>query len=80
PDVLVLDEATSALDGATEAAVLDTIHTLAHTKTLLVIAHRLTTVRPCDVIHVVEAGRVVASGSWDDLVASSERFQALGGR
>lgn len=79
PDVLVLDEATSALDNATEAAVLDTIHALAHKKTLLVIAHRLTTVRACDMIYLIDNGTVAARGTFAELSERDERFRALAG-
>lgn len=51
PDILVMDEATSALDSVTEEAVMDAIHNLMHTKTIILIAHRITTVRECDMIY-----------------------------
>ena len=54
PDVLVLDEATSALDNETEKAVMDAIDRLAGNKTLIIIAHRLTTITNCDVIYEVK--------------------------
>ncbi len=77
PEVLVFDEATSALDGLTEAAVLDTMYGLGGGPTLLVIAHRLTTVRACDVIYMLEAGEVVASGSYDELIKGHDGFRAM---
>ncbi len=79
PDVLVLDEATSALDGATESAVIETINTLGHRKTILVIAHRMTTVQACDVIHLMQDGRIVASGTYEQLQRDDPRFQAIAG-
>jgi ABC-type multidrug transport system fused ATPase/permease subunit len=79
PSVLVLDEATSALDGATESALIETINRLVRRKTILVIAHRLSTVRNCDVIYLLENGRVVASGAYDALYRESSRFQAMVG-
>ena len=60
PDVLILDEATSALDNLTERAVMDAVHNLGHAKTIVMIAHRLSTVRECDTIFMLEGGRVVA--------------------
>ncbi|MBZ0115116.1 MAG: ABC transporter ATP-binding protein/permease [Thermoanaerobaculia bacterium] len=75
PEVLVFDEATSALDGATEGAVMDAIHELAGRKTLVIIAHRLTTVRRCDRILVIEAGRIVAEGTYDSLLENSPVFR-----
>jgi ABC-type multidrug transport system fused ATPase/permease subunit len=67
PPVLVLDEATSALDTATEAGVMEAVRALRGEKTILIIAHRLTTVAHCDVVHRLEAGRIVASGRLDEL-------------
>jgi ATP-binding cassette, subfamily B, bacterial PglK len=77
PDVLVFDEATSALDNLTERAVMEAIEELGREKTIVMIAHRLTTVRRCDVIFYLEGGRVVASGSYDELLGTSTRFRAL---
>ncbi len=59
PEVLILDEATSALDGETEAAIMDSINRLHGKKTLIIIAHRLTTIELCDTVCRVEKGRVV---------------------
>jgi ABC-type multidrug transport system fused ATPase/permease subunit len=82
PDVLVLDEATSALDNLTERAVMDAVHNLGGKKTIVMIAHRLSTVRDCDRIFLLEQGRVVAQGSYDELVESNAEFRRLvsGGR
>jgi ABC-type multidrug transport system fused ATPase/permease subunit len=79
PDVLILDEATSALDNLTERAVIDAVHNLGRAKTIVMIAHRLSTVRECDTIFMLEGGRVVAEGSYDDLIASNRQFRALAG-
>lgn len=70
-DVLVFDEATSALDGETEQRVMESIAGLAGSKTLVVIAHRLSTLQQCDVIYSFENGRAVRVGSYDDLCARS---------
>ena len=59
PEILVLDEATSALDNDTEAAVMEAIENLQGMKTMIIIAHRLTTIRSVDVIYEVADGRVV---------------------
>jgi ABC-type multidrug transport system fused ATPase/permease subunit len=82
PDVLVLDEATSALDNLTERAVMDAVHNLGGKKTIVMIAHRLSTVRDCDRIFLLERGRVVAEGTYESLVASNDEFRRLvsGGR
>jgi ABC-type multidrug transport system fused ATPase/permease subunit len=79
PDVLILDEATSALDNLTERAVMDAVHNLGRAKTIVMIAHRLSTVRECDTIFMLEGGRVVAEGSYDDLIESNRQFRALAG-
>lgn len=77
PDVLVLDEATSALDNVTEESVFEAVRALDGRKTIVMIAHRMSTVRDCDVIHVLERGRVVASGSYTELVERSAAFRSL---
>ncbi|HUV92090.1 MAG TPA: ATP-binding cassette domain-containing protein [Anaerolineales bacterium] len=77
PDIVVMDEATSALDSVTEEAVMDAIHNLAHTKTIIIIAHRITTVKECDVICMLEKGRIVASGRYDELLRDNSRFRAM---
>lgn len=76
PAILVLDEATSALDGITEEYVMNAVHKLSKKKTIILIAHRLTTVKECDVIYQLERGSVVASGSYDDLMRNSNWFRA----
>ena len=58
PEILVLDEATSALDSDTEAAVMEAIEKLQGMKTMIIIAHRLTTIKNADVIYAVEDGKV----------------------
>ena len=67
-EILVLDEATSALDNETEKLVSEAISSLAGTKTLIIIAHRLTTVEHCDRIYLLENGRIVNSGSYQEVV------------
>lgn len=77
PRVLVLDEATSALDTATERAVQEAFDALAHGRTTITIAHRLSTVREADRIAVLDHGRVVESGTHADLVSEAGRYAAL---
>lgn len=77
PDLLVFDEATSALDNLTERAVIEAVYALTRTKTVIMIAHRLSTVQHCDQIFMLERGRVVASGPYDALVAQHAGFRAL---
>jgi ATP-binding cassette subfamily B protein len=75
--VLVFDEATSALDNSTEQSVMDAIEGLNRNLTILMIAHRMTTVRRCDFIVEVEQGRVVAKGTYDELLQSSSNFHSM---
>jgi ABC-type multidrug transport system fused ATPase/permease subunit len=77
PDVLILDEATSALDNLTEYAVMEAVRNLAHKKTIIMIAHRLSTVRHCDCIFMLEHGQVVGSGTFDALIASNQDFRQM---
>ena len=79
PDVLVLDEATSALDNLTERAVMEAVGHLAHRKTILIIAHRLTTVRGCDSIVLMQAGQISAIGTYEELVGTSPEFRGIAG-
>jgi ABC-type multidrug transport system fused ATPase/permease subunit len=77
PAVLVLDEATSSLDGITESAVIEAIAGMAHSKTIIMIAHRLTTVKDCDLIYLLEKGRVVAHGTYARLMERSTVFRRM---
>lgn len=79
PAVLVMDEATSALDGATETAVMEAIHELAGQKTIVLIAHRLSTVEDADLIYLLERGRIKDVGTYRELVAGSRAFRAMAG-
>jgi ATP-binding cassette subfamily B protein len=75
--VLVFDEATSALDNATEQSVMDAIEGLSSDLTILLIAHRLTTVRSCDIIVELEHGQVVAQGTYEQLHECSPSFRRM---
>ncbi len=77
PSVLILDEATNALDTVTEKVVMSAVKRLGHKKTIIIIAHRLSTVRDCDVIFLMENGRVIASGGYDELARRSDLFRAM---
>ncbi|XGA80978.1 ABC transporter ATP-binding protein [Halomonas sp. CH40] len=76
-EVLVLDEATSALDGITEKLVMDAIHDFAGQKTIIMIAHRLATVKQCDCIYLLANGQVVDKGSYQALVERNTTFQRM---
>ncbi|MDR0503163.1 MAG: ABC transporter ATP-binding protein/permease [Treponema sp.] len=77
PNILVMDEATSALDSITEDAVMDAIQNLMHTKTVIIIAHRLTTIKECDKIYLIEQGKIAASGTYEELLQNSAQFRAM---
>lgn len=77
PDVLVLDEATSSLDTQTEQAIVTAVDQLRGVKTLVVVAHRLSTVRGCSRIVLLSDGRVAAEGTYDALLETSDAFRAL---
>ena len=77
PDILLLDEATAALDLATEAAVTEATERLTARRTTLVVAHRLTTAARADRIVVVDGGRIVESGSHDDLLTAGGAYASL---
>lgn len=76
-DMIIFDEATSALDNLTEAEVIDAIDALPGDKTVLMIAHRLSTVQRCDRIIVLNKGRVVGCDTWSKLIAENEAFQRI---
>jgi ATP-binding cassette subfamily C protein len=77
PGLLVFDEATSALDGHTEAALLRATDASRGTRTLIVIAHRLSSVRPCDRLVLLMDGRVAAVGGYDELLRDSLEFRSM---
>mgnify|MGYP006418881095 FL=1 len=75
--VLLLDEATSALDSESERKVQDALRTLMKGRTTLVVAHRLSTIIDADIIHVLDKGRIIESGSHDELLARGEAYARL---
>ncbi len=77
--VIVLDEATSALDNATEREVMAAVERLSGQVTIILIAHRLSTVERCDLIIELEQGQVAAQGTYQDLLSHSETFKRMAG-
>ena len=76
-NVLVFDEATSALDNTTEQSVMESIEALDRDLTVLLVAHRLTTVQGCDFIVELEEGRIVAQGTYGELLEQSPSFRQM---
>jgi HlyD family secretion protein len=74
---LVFDEATSALDNITERIVLDAIDELSGSKTILIVAHRFTTIENCDIIYLMENGRVIDQGNYASLIEKSSAFREM---
>jgi ATP-binding cassette, subfamily B, bacterial PglK len=79
PPVIILDEGTSALDTTTETALMRALNTIAPDRTLIAVAHRVTTLRNADRIVVLEGGRITAEGGYEELLAMSATFRALAG-
>lgn len=77
PHVLLFDEATAALDNQTEQGLIEAIERLRGDRTVITIAHRLSTVRSCDQLFVFSEGRLADFGTYDELLESSESFQAI---
>jgi ATP-binding cassette, subfamily B, bacterial PglK len=77
PNVLVMDEATAALDNTTEQEFIKALDRLTGEKTLIIIAHRLTTIKKCDHIYLLESGQVTAAGTYSELLESSKIFREM---
>ena len=77
PTLLIMDEATSALDNITERVVMEAVDRIRADKTIILIAHRLSTVKTCDTIFLMDRGRLLAQGSYDELLAGNEVFRRM---
>ena len=75
PQLLILDEATSSLDNDTEKSVMDAIQEIGKTKTIILIAHRLSTVKSCDKIYLMENGKIKKEGIFEDIITADYQFQ-----
>lgn len=77
PKILILDEATSDLDTETEMLIQETIQSLCHSMTIIIVAHRLSTVKPADMIYVIEDGHVCEAGTYSELLNKGGRLHYL---
>jgi ABC-type multidrug transport system fused ATPase/permease subunit len=77
PQILILDEATSALDNETEQAVMDAINNLSKNVTIILIAHRLSSLKKCDNIFFLEKGELKAQGSFNELIKINKKFSSM---
>ena len=80
PEVLVMDEATAALDNNTEREFMQALHNLSGEKTILIIAHRLTTVKDCDKIIFFKEGKIEDEGTYDELIVKNSDFKNMAGK
>ena len=75
PKVLILDEATSSLDDITEKTIMEEVNKLSKDITIIMIAHRLSTVKKCDKIYILENGKLKNQGSFNELISDSDLFK-----
>ena len=77
PKILILDEATSSLDNLTENMVMEAMNNLGNKITTIIIAHRLSTVKKCDQIYLLNKGRIEAQGTFEDLLITNKNFKKM---
>ncbi len=77
PEVLVMDEATSSLDNITEKFIIQAIEKLKKDRTIIIIAHRLTTVKNCDTLYILKQGQIIAKGSYQELAEKNQEFKGM---
>ncbi|NEP84937.1 MAG: ATP-binding cassette domain-containing protein [Okeania sp. SIO3B3] len=77
PGLIIMDEATSALDSLTEADIIKEINLISKQKTLIIIAHRMSTIQNCDVIHLIEDGKIICSDRYSNLIENCDSFREL---
>ena len=74
PKLLILDEATSALDNETEKAVMDAIDNIGKNMTIIIIAHRMNTIKKCDMIFLLDKGEIKKQGKFEDIITNEHNF------
>lgn len=77
PEILVLDEATSSLDSKTQETVMNAVNNIAEVKTMIIIAHRSSTVENCDNIYLIEDGKIIDQGKYDELLQKNSYFREM---
>ena len=76
-NLIIFDEATSSLDGLTEEAVIKSINNIQNIKTVVIVAHRLASVKNCHIIYFIDKGKIVDSGTFDELINKNELFRRM---
>ena len=77
PEILIMDEATAALDNTTEREFMEALEAMAGHKTMIMIAHRLTTVKNCDCLYLIKNGAVADVGTYDLLISRNKEFKLM---
>ena len=77
PEVLIMDEATSSLDNTTEDLLVTALEELKKDRTIIMIAHRLSTVKNCDKLYFLKEGRMENSGTYEELLSTCEEFRKM---
>jgi ABC-type multidrug transport system fused ATPase/permease subunit len=77
PDILIFDEATSALDNITEQSVIDAIQSMTGEKTIIMVAHRLSTIEKCEYVYIIDNGTIKAKGTYNTLLNDNNDFQMM---
>ena len=77
PKVLIFDEATSALDNITERKVMEAVYGLSKEITIIIIAHRLTSIKKCDAIFHIDKGSIRSFGTYNQLIKSDSKFKKM---
>ncbi len=77
PKILILDEATSALDNLTESHIINALENLYGKCTIIIIAHRFSTIKKCDNIIIMENGEIIGHGTYSELINNNQDFQKL---